>query len=61
MNGTTERFKARSVAKDFTKKEDLDYFYKYALVARIATIRVLIILTSIYQIYQIDVNTSFFK
>ena len=49
VNGTIERFKARLVAKGFTKKEGIDYFDSYAPVARIATIRVLIALPSIYH------------
>ncbi|KAH9715709.1 hypothetical protein KPL71_021156 [Citrus sinensis] len=61
VDGTIERFKARLVAKGFTQKEGLDYFDTYAHVARIATIRVLIALASIYQfeIHQMNVKTTF--
>ena len=60
VDGTIERFKTRLVAKGFTQKEGLDYFDTYAHVARIATIRVLIALTSIYhfEIHQMDVKTA---
>lgn len=61
VDGTVEKFKARLVAKGFTQKEGLDYFDTYAPVARIATIRILISLASIYkfEIHQMDVKTAF--
>jgi hypothetical protein len=61
VDGTVEKFKARLIAKGFKQKEGLDYFYTYALVARIATIRTLIALASIYnfEIHQMDVKTTF--
>jgi hypothetical protein len=54
VDGTVEKFKVRL-------KEGLDYFDTYAHVARIATIRTLIALTSIYnfEIHQMDVKTVF--
>ena len=60
-DGTIEKFKARLVAKGFTQKQGIDYFDTYAPVARIATIRLLISLTSIYNlvIHQMDVKTAF--
>ena len=59
--GTIEIFKVRLVAKDFTQKESIDYFDTYTHVARIAIIRVLIALTSIYhfEINQMDVKIAF--
>jgi hypothetical protein len=61
VDGTVEKFKARLVAKGFKQKEGLDYFDTYAHVARIATIRTLIALASIYnfEIHQMDVKTAF--
>jgi hypothetical protein len=61
VDGTIEKFKAMLVAKGFKQKEGLDYFDTYAPVARIATIRTLIALASIYnfEIHQMDVKTAF--
>jgi hypothetical protein len=55
VDGTIEKFKARLVAKGF------DYFDIYTPVPRIATIRTLIALASIYKfdIYQMDIKTTF--
>jgi hypothetical protein len=61
VDGTIEKFKVMLVAKGFKQKEGLDYFDTYAPVAKIATIRTLITLASIYKfdIYQMDVKTAF--
>ncbi|XP_072066897.1 uncharacterized protein [Arachis hypogaea] len=61
VDGTVDKFKARLVAKGFAQKEGIDYFDTYAPVARIATIRVLIALASIFNfvIHQMDVKTTF--
>ena len=61
VDGTIDKFKARLVAKGFTQKEGIDCFDTYAPVARIATIRVLIALASIYEleIHQMDIKTAF--
>ncbi|KAL0287616.1 UNVERIFIED_CONTAM: Retrovirus-related Pol polyprotein from transposon TNT 1-94 [Sesamum calycinum] len=60
-NGSIQTFKARLVAKGFKQKEGVDYFDTYAPVARIASIRVLLALASIYKlsIHQMDVKTAF--
>ncbi|KAL0305220.1 UNVERIFIED_CONTAM: putative mitochondrial protein [Sesamum calycinum] len=49
-DGSIQTFKARIVAKGFKKKEGGDYFDTYAPVARIASIRVLLALASIYNL-----------
>jgi hypothetical protein len=49
------------VAKGFRQKKCIDYFDTYAPVARIASIRVLLALASIFNLYvhQMDVKTAF--
>jgi len=49
------------VAKGFKQKEGIDYFDTYAPVARITSIRVLMALASIFDLYvhQMDVKTAF--
>ncbi|XP_075100545.1 uncharacterized protein LOC142176513 [Nicotiana tabacum] len=59
-DGSVQTFKAL-VAKGFTQKEGIDYFDIYAPVARITSIRVLLSLDSIYDLYvhQMAVKTTF--
>jgi hypothetical protein len=61
VDGTIDKFKARLVAKGFTQKEGIDYFDTHAPISRIASIRVLLALASIYKlvIHQMDVKTAF--
>ncbi|KAG8502855.1 hypothetical protein CXB51_000720 [Gossypium anomalum] len=61
VDGIINKFKARLVAKGFTQKQGINYFDTYAPVARIATIRLLISLTSIYNlvVHEMDVKTAF--
>jgi hypothetical protein len=61
-NGSSiDKYKARLVAKGFTQKENVDYFDTFSPVARITSIRVLIALASIHNlfIHQMDVKTAF--
>ena len=44
VDGTIERFRARFVIRGFNQRHGIDYFHTYALVARIATIKVLMLL-----------------
>ncbi|GKC55750.1 zinc finger, CCHC-type containing protein [Tanacetum coccineum] len=61
VDGTIEKFKARLVIQGFKQKSGIDYFDTYALVARISTIRLLIAMTLIHNlfIHKIDVKTAF--
>jgi hypothetical protein len=60
-DGSLQTFKARLVAKGFRQKKGIDYFDTYAPVARITSIRVLLALASIFNLYvhQMDVKTAF--
>nr|GEU94285.1 zinc finger, CCHC-type [Tanacetum cinerariifolium] len=61
VDGTVKKFKARLVIQGFKQKSGLDYFDTYAPVARISTIRLLIVMASIHNliIHQMDVKTAF--
>lgn len=52
-DGTIDKYKARLVAKGFTKKESEDFFDTYSLVARLATIRVLLALAILCRFHTI--------
>ena len=60
-DGSIDKYKARLVAKGFTQKKGLDYFDTYSPVSSITTIRILIALASIHNlfIHQMDVKTTF--
>jgi hypothetical protein len=60
-DGSLQTFKAKLVANGFRQKEGIYYFDTYAPVARIASIRVLLALASIFNLYvhQMDVKTAF--
>nr|GEY16569.1 zinc finger, CCHC-type [Tanacetum cinerariifolium] len=61
VDGTVEKFKATLVIQYFKQNSRIDYFDTYTLVACISTIRLLIAMTSIYNliIHQMDVKTAF--
>ena len=60
-DGSIQTFKARLVARSFIQKEWINYLDTYAMMAHITSIRVLLALSSIYNLYlyQMDVNTTF--
>ena len=60
-NGMIQTFKARSIAKGFKQREGVDYFDTYVPVARITSIRILLSLESIHNLFahQMDVKTAF--
>ncbi|GJR77373.1 zinc finger, CCHC-type containing protein [Tanacetum coccineum] len=62
VDETVKKFKARLVIQGLKQKSGIDYFDTYALVARISTIRLMIVMTSIHNlmiIHQMDVKTTF--
>nr|GEU41672.1 zinc finger, CCHC-type [Tanacetum cinerariifolium] len=61
VDGTIEKFKARLVIHGFKQKLGIGYFDTYASVARISTIRLLMVLASIRNliIYQMNVKKAF--
>lgn len=60
-NGDVERFKAHLVAKGYNQIKGLDYKDKFAHVAKLSTICILITLATNKQwpIFQLDVNNAF--
>ena len=60
-DGSIDKFKARFVAKGFKQKTDLDFFDTFSPVTRITSIRLLIVITAIFdlKIHQMDVKTAF--
>ena len=60
-DGTTERFKARLVARGFSQMEGVDYWETYAPVANLTSIRMLFAYSAIYKwaIISFDIKTAF--
>jgi hypothetical protein len=60
-DGTIDKYKARLVAKCYTRKEGEDFFDTYSPVGRLTTICVLLSLTSSHDLLvnQMDVKTTF--
>jgi len=61
VDGTVERYKARSVTKGYTQTEDIDYLETFSPVAKMTTIRLLLSLDSIYkwELKQLNINNAF--
>lgn len=63
-NGELERFKARLVAKGYSQQEGLDYYATFSLVAKIVTVRFVIVLVVSKKkryLYQMDVYNPFLQ
>jgi hypothetical protein len=58
---TVDKYKASLVAKDYTPKEDEDFFDTYSPIARLTTIHVLLSLVASHDllIHQMNVKTTF--
>jgi len=59
--GEVQRYKARLVAKGYKQREGIDYREVFAPVARLETIRLMILLVTQHRwkIYQLDVKSAF--
>jgi len=62
-DGSLQTFEIRLVAQDFRQYKGINYFETYALVACITSIRIILALSSIYNLYvhQMDVKITFFN
>ena len=61
LNDTINKYKARLVAKGYKQKHNVDYFDTYSSITRIASIRILFAIASIYKfvVNQMNVKTVF--
>jgi len=60
-DGSIDKYKARLVIRRFDQRKAIDYFDTYSPVTKIATIRALIALATIFNlvVHQMDVKTAF--
>ena len=61
VDGSIEKYKARFVARGFTKKEGIDYDETFAPVARYTTIKTIISCAAVFRwkLHQMDVKIAF--
>ena len=61
VDGKVETYKAKLVAKGYSKKSGFDYEETFWLVAMIKSIRILLFIAAYYdyEIWQMDVKTAF--
>ena len=52
-------YKARSVAKGFRQVQDVDYNESFSLVSMLKSVRIMLAIATIYEIWQMDVKTAF--
>ena len=52
-------YKARIVAKGFRQVQDVDYDESFSLVSMLKSIRIMLAITTFYEIWQMDVKTAF--
>ncbi|CAA7259930.1 unnamed protein product [Cyclocybe aegerita] len=59
--GNVVRYKARLIAQGFSQVPGIDYFDTFALVARLASIRAVLVMAAVhdYEIHQVDVKGAY--
>ena len=60
-NGSLDKYKARLVAKGFTQQPGMDFVDTYSLVAKFASVRIIIVVAARLdlELYQLEIKTLF--
>ncbi|GJZ65828.1 retrovirus-related pol polyprotein from transposon TNT 1-94 [Tanacetum coccineum] len=60
-NGSVDKYKARLVGKGYTQQEGIDYTKTFAPVAKMVTVRRILVISSInnWSVQQLDINNTF--